>query len=181
MTNSSAMIPTVAEKRMYIEKLTSQLTLLRTKADVSQEDLAGVIGVSRQTYGAIERRSRKMTWNMYLSLILFFDYNSKTHNMIRSIAVFPTDFIKRITNDSSPLGYELDSFFSSSNTNIIGSLDDQALQAIRTMIMVEYARCTGMSAEAVIKAFDGINFVKGKITPRDEVAARALRSIRETR
>ncbi len=122
-----------------------------------------------------------MTWNMYLSLILFFDYNSKTHDMIRSIAVFPTDFIKRISNDSSPLGCELGSFFSDSNANIIGSLDDQALQAIRTMIMVEYARCTGMSAEAVIKAFDGVNFVKGKITPREEAAARALRSIKNTK
>ena len=63
-----------AEKKKYIKLLAPDLILLRTKANVSQDDLATIIGTSRQNYGAIERRSREMTWNTYLALVFF--YNS---------------------------------------------------------------------------------------------------------
>ena len=55
------------EKKKYIKLLTSDLMLLRTKANVSQDELATIIGTSRQNYGAIERCSREMTWNTYLA------------------------------------------------------------------------------------------------------------------
>ena len=43
------------EKDRLITALTPELATLRTKADISQEELAELIGVSRQTYGALER------------------------------------------------------------------------------------------------------------------------------
>ena len=55
-------------------------------------------------------------------------------------------------------------------------LDDQALHAIETVIMLEYARCNKMSGEAVIKAFDGRRFVK--ITDQDREIADAISSIK---
>ena len=45
-------------KNALIEKLTPELPLLRTKAEISQEEIANIIGTSRQTYGAIERKAR---------------------------------------------------------------------------------------------------------------------------
>ena len=60
------------EKYALIEKLTPELPLLRTKAEISQEEIANIIGTSRQTYGAIERKARKMSWNTYLSLVWFY-------------------------------------------------------------------------------------------------------------
>ena len=39
--------------------------------------------------------------------------------------------------------------------DIRNHLDEQALHAIETVIMMEYARCNNMSGDAVIKAFDG--------------------------
>ena len=59
-------------KDSYIEILTENLLPLRTKADITQEELASMIGISRQTYYAIETQRRQMSWNTYLSLMLFF-------------------------------------------------------------------------------------------------------------
>ena len=56
------------EKKAFINALMPELALLRAKADVSQEQVANLIGISRQTYGAIERGNRKMSWSTYLSL-----------------------------------------------------------------------------------------------------------------
>ena len=73
MENLSKWQITDEEKDHFISALTPELVLLRTKAEISQEDLASIAGISRQTYGAIERKARKMTWNTYLSLIMFYD------------------------------------------------------------------------------------------------------------
>ena len=81
------------EKQHLISMLTPELAVLRTKAKISQEKLANIIGVSRQTYGAIERGVRAMTWNTYVSLIFFYDNNQKTHDFIRQTNLFPNDFI----------------------------------------------------------------------------------------
>lgn len=47
------------KKEELIRSLTDQLTVLRTKAEVSQEQLALVIGISRQTYSTIETKKNK--------------------------------------------------------------------------------------------------------------------------
>ena len=59
-------------KNKYIEKLSDELITLRAKAGIQQEEIARMIGVSRQTYGEIERKSKKMSWGTYLSLLFFF-------------------------------------------------------------------------------------------------------------
>ena len=71
------------EENRFISALTPNLNVLRTKAEISQEELTNFIGISRQTYSAMERRIRKMAWCTYLSLFLFYDYNQKTHQIIR--------------------------------------------------------------------------------------------------
>lgn len=77
------------EKNALINSLTNELTALRGAANATQDEISNAIGVSRQTYSAIEMRKRKMTWNTYMSLILFFDYNPSTHNIIRQLDIFP--------------------------------------------------------------------------------------------
>lgn len=93
MDHESRWLLTDAEKDGYIATLTPNLAILRTQADISQEELANLIGVSRQTYSSIERNMRRMSWSTYLSLVLFYDYNQKTHNLMRSLSVFPTELI----------------------------------------------------------------------------------------
>lgn len=61
------------EKEKLITTLTPELVVLRAKAGISQEELSDLIGVSRQTYSAIERGAKQMSWSTFLSLILFYD------------------------------------------------------------------------------------------------------------
>lgn len=77
------------DKAELIQKLTKVLPALRGAAKASQQELAQAIGISRQTYGAIEIQKRTMSWNTYMSLILFFDYNPNTHDTIRQLDAFP--------------------------------------------------------------------------------------------
>ena len=67
MESVSKWLLTDAEKDSFIATLTPHLAVLRTQADVSQEEIANLIGISRQTYSAIERKVRKMSWNTYPS------------------------------------------------------------------------------------------------------------------
>ena len=77
------------EKADLIARLTKELPALRGAAQASQEEIAKAIGVSRQSYGAIEMKKKTMSWNTYMSLILFFDYNPSTHYTIRQLDAFP--------------------------------------------------------------------------------------------
>ncbi len=77
------------EKDILIQKLTFALPALRGITKATQDEIANAIGVSRQTYNAIEIQKRTMSWNTYISLILFFDYNPNSHIMIRQLEAFP--------------------------------------------------------------------------------------------
>ncbi|MCI6495823.1 MAG: hypothetical protein MSA01_01995 [Anaeromassilibacillus sp.] len=63
---------------------------LRGITKATQDEIANAIGISRQTYNAIEMQKKTMSWNTYISLILFFDYNPNSHIMIRQLEAFPT-------------------------------------------------------------------------------------------
>ena len=159
------------EKENFITALTDQLPTLRAKAGIAQEELSRLIGISRQTYGAIERKHRRMTWGTYLSLILFFDYNELTHNIIRSLEAFPHQLLQRFNkgklNDPLPVIAAGDENFS----DILERLDSRALQAINTVIMLEYARCTELPGDAVVRSFNGRTFDPACLTREAAVQA----------
>lgn len=92
---------TQTQKEDYIEKLTSKLTALRAHANISQEDLSNIIGVSRQTFYAIETRKRRMSWNTYMSLILFFDVVEETSQMLRELDVYPVELVANLNRKSN--------------------------------------------------------------------------------
>ena len=166
------------EKQSLIIALTRELSVLRTKADISQEELANLIGVSRQTYGAIERGSRKMTWSTYLSLVLFYDYNQSTHQLIRSLSIFPQNLVKKFNDGADIQIIEMEAFLGEDSHKIVSSLDAQALHSIRTMIMIEYARCTSMPSDAVVKSFDGVMFTQSKVSANEVNAAKAIKTLK---
>lgn len=72
-----------------IEILTDELPVLRAKLGISQEDVSIIVGISRQTYSAIETKKRRMSWNTFLSLILFYGYNEKTASIVETSGAFP--------------------------------------------------------------------------------------------
>lgn len=166
------------EKNELIEKLTPELLLLRTKAEISQEEIANIIGTSRQTYGAIERKARKMSWNTFLSLLWFYDYNRKTHKMIRNLSAFPHELIKNINDGDEPHDFELGMLFKDDNRNILESLDEQAFSTLKTILMVEYSRCNNISGEAVVKFFDGIDLSKKEASKEQQNTMQAIKNIK---
>ena len=142
-----------------IEKISANLQLLRVKMGISQEELAKIIGISRQTYSVFESGRRTMSWQVFLSLVLFFDVNPATHDLLHHLGCFPDILIDNIDQDhKSGNPAKTDYEQNADILEMLSKIDDQALRSIRTMLMVEYARCTNTPGEEVVKAFDGSNF-----------------------
>jgi len=79
-------------KDELIMTLTAELPVLRARSGVSQEVLASAIGVSRQTYCAIETRTKRMSWTIFMALIAVLDLNEATSVMLDQIP----DFIQSV-------------------------------------------------------------------------------------
>lgn len=75
-------------EQMLIDTLTKELPLLRTRLNISQEDLARKTGISRQTLSSIETMKSRMSWNTFLALVLFFSINEQTDQMLLSYKGF---------------------------------------------------------------------------------------------
>lgn len=78
------------ERIVCREKLRMQLPMLRGAVGASQTDIANSIGISRQTYNSIELGRKDMSWSIYCSLILFFDYHPNAHAIIHQLDIFPS-------------------------------------------------------------------------------------------
>ena len=85
------------DKDCLISILTEELPVLRARVGLSQDELRNIIGISRQTYSAIETNKRKMSWNTFLSLLLVFGYNEKTSSMLETSGAFPIE-LRNILN-----------------------------------------------------------------------------------
>lgn len=87
-------------KDELIDKLGAELQVLRIKAGLSQEELANIIGLSRQTYNSVESKRRKMSWRTCFPLLMYFDNNPRTHDLLRALQVYPLEFVEvKISND----------------------------------------------------------------------------------
>lgn len=88
-----------ANRDELILTLTAELPVLRARLGVSQEVMASSIGVSRQTYSAIETGTKKMSWTMLMALIAVFDLNEATSVMLDQMPDFIPS-LRRITNNN---------------------------------------------------------------------------------
>lgn len=167
---------TVIDQEKLIRKLTDNLPPLRAKLDISQEEISKLIGISRQTYSAIESGKRPMSWQVYLSLILFFESNVMTRELLHHLECFPDMLIDKtvqMEEASNPEPSEIDADIA----QMLSKLDDQAMRSVRTVLMVEYARCTKIPGEAVVKAFDGAQFT-GSLTSKDKKLEEAIQNVK---
>lgn len=57
-----------------------------------------MIGVSKFTVLAIEKRQRRMTWNTFLSLMLVFTKNKETDKMLTLFEIYTDEFNNFIKN-----------------------------------------------------------------------------------
>lgn len=72
-------------RKKLIARLTYDLSVLRARLGVSQEELAAKIGMSRQTYNTIETGKKEMPWTTFLALIAVFQNNPETLRMLKMI------------------------------------------------------------------------------------------------
>lgn len=76
------------EKDVLIKAMTDNLSLLRSKLNLSQEDLAGLLGVTRQTVSSFESHQRNMTWSVFLALVLIFFRNEPTKKLLLALNIY---------------------------------------------------------------------------------------------
>ncbi len=144
------------KKEEYIKNLLPHLSTLRARVGVSQDELAGLIGISRQTYCLTESGSRSISWNTFLSIIMFYDYNSRTHDFIRGIGAFPDDLfyqfnLGKATNESlESIGEEL------GVSEMLSELDEAGKRSVKASVAVEYARSKGLSSDEMISTMKDI-------------------------
>jgi DNA-binding XRE family transcriptional regulator len=79
---------TDSNKKELIEILVRNLPVLRAKLRITQGSLAEMIGVSRQTYVAIETGKRFPAWNIFVPLFLYVDGNEESRSIILSLGDF---------------------------------------------------------------------------------------------
>ena len=91
--------PSGFSKTEYQKNLAENLPLLRTKLSLSQQELADMIGTSRQTISLIERGAREMMWDTCMSLTFLFTSNSDTCALMPSLGI-DTDAISDYLNIS---------------------------------------------------------------------------------
>lgn len=70
-------------KEQIVQIMKEWLPVLRCSVNTTQADLCSAIGISRQTYSAIESGKKEMTWTVFLGLFLYFIANSRSRTLIR--------------------------------------------------------------------------------------------------
>ena len=82
---------TSEKKKNLTEKLVFELPVLRARLGVSQAEIAEKIGISRQSFNAIETGKKEMNWTTFVALVLIFRNNEQTRQMLDGIEGFKED------------------------------------------------------------------------------------------
>jgi len=143
------------KKQEYISRLLPHLASLRAKAGLSQDELAGLVGVSRQTYCLTESGARGLSWNTYLSIVMFFDYNQRTHDLLRGTGAFPEDLFYQFNPGADRVPESSLSQIPELNAMFL-KLDEAGKNAVRASLVSEYARQAKLDKASVIKLMNEI-------------------------
>ncbi len=65
--------------------LTKELPVLRKMNGFTQQDLAEILGVSRQTVTNIESGAGKMKWSLFLAIMFIFSLDHATSEYLKTI------------------------------------------------------------------------------------------------
>ena len=89
-------------KSASVELLIENLSALRARIGITQEELANILGISRQTYYSFENGKREMQWSIFLALVFIFDSVKETSEMIRDLRIYPIDLVMQFNGELSP-------------------------------------------------------------------------------
>ena len=80
----------------YTDKMVDYLPVLRASAQITQNQLAKKLGVTRSTTVAIESRKRSLQWYMYLAMITVFMQYDDSKKLLDSFELFDGEFLQKI-------------------------------------------------------------------------------------
>mgnify|MGYP000112707594 CR=1 FL=1 len=89
------------QKQTLMKTMAENLSILRSKLNLSQEDLAHILGVTRQTISSFESGQREMTWSVFLALVLIFFRNEPTKRLLVALNIYTpelNDFLNTSKN-----------------------------------------------------------------------------------
>ncbi len=89
--------PQEVDKTMLMERMAKNLSVFRTKLGVSQEDIAERLGITRQTISAFESGQRKLTWSVFLALVLLFFRNQETKRLLVAFEIYTPELDSFLT------------------------------------------------------------------------------------
>jgi DNA-binding XRE family transcriptional regulator len=78
-------------KQRLCKIMASNLSTLRAKANMTQDELADRLGLSRQTISAIENGKREMLWSTFSVLVMFFAKNEEIIQLMVVMGVLNDD------------------------------------------------------------------------------------------
>ena len=84
-------------KKELCRILASNLPTLRTKANLSQDELSERLGFSRQTISAIEGKKRDMQWSTFSVITLFLSKDIEVRQLMLVMGILDDD-VKSILN-----------------------------------------------------------------------------------
>ena len=94
--------------------------------------------------------------------------------MLRALSLFPKELVTRFNDGVDYSSFELSKFLGNQSQDIFDQLDEQAKQTIYSIIMMEYARCTQLPSEAIIKSFGGMSYANVTAKEYDDLLLRRL-------
>ncbi len=80
-----------SSKERLIAQLTDALPAIRARLDISQEELANRVGISRQTISLIETGKQAMTWVTFMALLALFENNKESLSQLSLIGFFDSE------------------------------------------------------------------------------------------
>lgn len=75
-------------KEAYIVKMAENLPVLRAKFGLTQEQLGTKIDLSRQSVVAIETGRRRMSWAVFIALLMIFKSNKITYPLLNLFGIY---------------------------------------------------------------------------------------------
>lgn len=69
----------------------SNLSTLRAKANISQDELADRLGFTRQTISALEGKKRAMQWSTFSAIVLFFSKDKDVSTLMSVMGILDND------------------------------------------------------------------------------------------
>ena len=80
----------VSRERL-IAQLTDELPAIRARLNLSQEELASRVGISRQTVSLLETQKKTMTWVTFMAMLALFENNKESLSQLSLTGFFDSE------------------------------------------------------------------------------------------